>query len=55
LNEAERGEVLWGKDFIQRKNGAFDLTSKRAANRRKNKDSLGRLEAFREHWRNKQR
>ncbi len=88
LNETEDAEIRRGKDFIQLKNGPFDLdlifapdgierfedawsrrisiegfpvchlddiiASKRAANRQKDKDSLGRLEAFREYWRTKQ-
>jgi hypothetical protein len=86
LNETEDEEIRRGKDFIQLKNGPFDLdlifapdgierfedawarriivegfpvchlddiiASKRAANRKKDKESLGRLEAFREYWRN---
>jgi hypothetical protein len=86
LNEVEDEEIRRGKDFIQLKNGPFDLdlifapdgierfeeawsrridvegfpvchlddiiASKRAANRQKDKESLGRLEAFREYWRN---
>jgi hypothetical protein len=31
------------------------IASKRAANRQKDKESLGRLEAFREYWRNKRK
>jgi hypothetical protein len=85
LSEKENEEIRRGKDFIQLKNGPFDLdlifapdgierfedawsrrieiegfpvchlddiiASKRAANRQKDKESLGRLEAFREYWR----
>jgi len=87
LNGPEDEEIRRGKDFIQLKNGPFDLdlifapdgierfeeawarridvegfpvchlddiiASKRAANRQKDKESLGRLEAFREYWRTK--
>lgn len=85
LSETEDQEVRRGKDFIQLKNGPFDLdlifapdgierfedawsrrieiegfpvchlddiiASKRAANRKKDRESLDRLEAFREYWR----
>ncbi len=85
LSAAEQEEIRRGKDFIQLKNGPFDLdlvfapdgierfedawsrrievegfpvchlddiiASKRAANRQKDKESLGRLEAFRDYWR----
>ncbi len=89
LTATEDEEIRRGKDFIQLKNGPFDLdlifapdgiekfedawsrrvevegfpvchlddiiASKRAANRKKDTESLGRLEAFREYWRNKGR
>ena len=85
LSEAEAAEVVRGKDFVQLKNGPFDLdlifapdgiasfaeawsrrvevegfpvchpddiiASKRAANRAKDRESLPRLEAFRDYWR----
>ena len=85
LSVAEDEEIRRGKDFIQLKNGPFDLdlifapdgierfedawsrridvegfpvcnlddiiASKRAANRQKDKESLGRLEAFRDYLR----
>jgi len=83
LSEAQAEEIRRGKDFIQLKNGPFDLdlvfapdgierfedawrrrvdvegfpvcsiddiiASKRAANRAKDRESLNRLEAFREY------
>jgi hypothetical protein len=85
LTHAEQSEVRRGKDFIQLKNGPFDLdlvfapdgierfadawsrrqevegfmvcsiddiiASKRAANREKDRESLARLESFREYLR----
>ena len=85
LTESEQSEVRRGKDFIQLKNGPFDLdlvfapdgierfsdawsrrqevegfmvcslddiiASKRAANREKDRESLARLESFREYLR----
>jgi len=87
LSDAERSQVTRGKDFIQLKNGPFDLDlifapdgierfedawnrrvdvegfmvcsiddiieSKRAANRAKDRESLGRLELFRDYLRSK--
>ncbi len=84
LTEEQAAEVSRGKDFIQLKNGPFDLdlvfapdgietfahawsrrvevegfpvchpddiiSSKRAANRVKDRESLPRLEAFRDYW-----
>ena len=84
LTEAEAAEILRGKDFVQLKNGPFDLDlvfapdgierfedawmrhvdvegfpvchpddiigSKLAANRAKDRESLPRLQAFREYW-----
>jgi hypothetical protein len=84
LTEAEASEIRHGKDFIQLKNGPFDLdlifapdgieqfsqawgrrvmvegfpvchlddiiSSKAAANRAKDRESLARLRAFREYW-----
>ena len=89
LSEAEAAEIVRGKDFVQLKNGPFDLdlifapdgiesfahawarrvevegfpvchpddiiASKRAANRAKDRESLPRLEAFRNYWRQRQR
>jgi len=89
LSASEQEEVLRGKDFIQLKDGPFDLdlifapdgidnfedawrrrievegfpvchlddiiASKRAANRRKDRESIGRLEAFRIYWSGKRR
>lgn len=89
LNEAEAGEIVRGKDFVQLKNGPFDLdlvfapdgiesfnsawsrrvdvegfpvchpddiiNSKRAANRVKDRESLPRLEAFRDYWKARNR
>ena len=87
LTEAQAAEIVRGKDFVQLKNGPFDLdlifapdgiesfagawsrrvevegfpvchpddiiNSKRAANREKDRESLPRLEAFRDYWRQK--
>ena len=87
LSDAERSQVTRGKDFIQLKNGPFDLDlifapdgierfedawnrrvdvegfmvcsiddiieSKRAANRAKDRESLSRLELFRDYLRSK--
>jgi len=84
LTEEQAAEILWGKDFVQLKNGPFDLDlvfardgierfedawirhidvegfpvchpddiigSKLAANRAKDRESLPRLQAFREYW-----
>jgi hypothetical protein len=88
LTAQEEDELLRGKDFIQLKNGPFDLdlifapdgierfedawrrkvvvegfpvchlddiiASKRAAGRRRDVESLPRLEAFREYWKQRQ-
>jgi hypothetical protein len=85
ISHAQDEEIRRGKDFIQIKDGPFDLdlifapdgietfedawarhvevegfpvchlddiiASKRAANRQKDRESLRRLEAFREYWR----
>ncbi len=87
LTETQMSEIIRGKDFVQLKNGPFDLdlvfapdgidsftaawsrrvevegfpvchpddiiNSKRVANRAKDRESLPRLEAFREYWRKK--
>ncbi len=84
LTETQESEIERGKDFVQLKNGPFDLdlvfapdgiesfgdawkrhlevegfpvchiddiiASKAAANRRKDRESLARLQAFREYW-----
>lgn len=84
LTQAQANEIERGKDFVQLKNGPFDLdlvfapdgiesfgdawkrhlevegfpvchlddiiTSKAAANRQKDRESLGRLQAFGEYW-----
>ena len=84
LTDAEAQEIILGKDFVQLKNGPFDLdlifapdgierfsdawmrrvnvegfevchpddiiASKVAANRVKDRESLGRLRLFREYW-----
>jgi hypothetical protein len=84
LTAAQAGEIERGKDFVQLKNGPFDLdlvfapdgierfedawrrrvvvegfpvchpddiiASKAAANRAKDRESLGRLRSFREYW-----
>ena len=84
LTEAQAAEILRGKDFVQLKNGPFDLDlvfapdgierfedawrrrvdvegfpvchpddiigSKLAANRPKDRESLPRLQAFRDYW-----
>jgi hypothetical protein len=84
LTDVQATEILAGKDFVQLKNGPFDLDlvfapdgiehfddawmrhidvegfpvchpddiigSKRAANRAKDRESLPRLQAFREYW-----
>lgn len=89
LAEEQAAEVQHGKDFVQLKNGPFDLdlifapdgietfdaawerhvevdgfpvchpndivTSKEAANRVKDRESLPRLKAFRDYWRKQQR
>ena len=89
LAEEQATEVRHGKDFVQLKNGPFDLdlifapdgietfdaawerhvevdgfpvchpndivTSKEAANRVKDRESLPRLKAFRDYWRKQQR
>jgi hypothetical protein len=89
LTEEQAGEVRRGKDFIQLKNGPFDLDlvfapdgietfaeawdrrvdvegfpvchlddiirSKIATNRAKDRESLPRLQSFREYWVGKQR
>jgi hypothetical protein len=87
LTDTERAEILRGKDFVQLKNGPFDLdlifapdgierfedawqrrvdiegfpvchpadiiASKKAANRTKDRESLPRLKAFLDYWREK--
>lgn len=89
LSETEAEEIRRGKDFVQLKNGPFDLdlifapdgidsfaqawarrvsvegfpvchpddiiNSKRSANRAKDRESLPRLEAFRDYWRQRRR
>ncbi len=89
LSDTEAAEIVRGKDFVQLKNGPFDLdlifapdgigsfaqawsrrvevegfpvchpddiiASKRAANRAKDRESLPRLEAFRDYWRQQRR
>jgi hypothetical protein len=89
LTDTERAEILRGKDFVQLKNGPFDLdlifapdgierfedawqrrvdvegfpvchpadiiASKKAANRTKDRESLPRLKAFLDYWREKHR
>ncbi len=84
LNDAQKKEIERGKDFVQLKNGPFDLdlvfapdgidrfeaawkrhvevagfkvahlddiiASKKATNRAKDRESLPRLESFREYW-----
>ena len=89
LSAAEAEEIIRGKDFVQLKNGLFDvdlifapdgiesfapawarrvevegfpvchpddiINSKRAANRAKDRESLPRLEAFRDYWRQRRR
>ena len=84
LTETQESDIERGKDFVQLKNGPFDLdlvfapdgiesfgdawkrhlevegfpvchiddiiASKAAANRRKDRESLARLQAFREYW-----
>jgi hypothetical protein len=88
LTDAQAAEIIRGKDFVQLKNGPFDLdlvfapdgierfedawhrrvdvegfpvchpddiiASKVAANRVKDRESLPRLQAFRDYWKNKQ-
>ena len=87
--ESQAAEVIRGKDFVQLKNGPFDLdlvfapdgiasfaqawarrvevegfpvchpddiiASKRSANRAKDRESLPRLEAFRDYWKQRKR
>ena len=87
LDEAQQADVERGRDFVQLKNGPFDLDlifapdgierfedawrrrvevegfmvchpddiigSKEAANRRKDRESLERLRAFRDYWKAK--
>jgi hypothetical protein len=89
LTDSEVADLRRGKDFIQLKNGPFDLDlvfapdginsfaeawarhvdvdgfpvchpddiiqSKRAANRAKDRESLPRLVAFRDYWKNRRR
>ncbi|MGH7943939.1 MAG: hypothetical protein ACREH8_18745 [Opitutaceae bacterium] len=89
LTDSQAAEIIRGKDFIQLKNGPFDLdliyapdgiesfaqawsrrvdvegfpvchpddiiNSKRAANRAKDRESLPRLEAFRDYWKRRRR
>jgi len=89
LTDEQAAEVRRGKDFIQLKNGPFDLNlvfapdgietfadawkrhvevegfpvchpddiivSKRASNRAKDRESLPRLEAFRDYWKSRKR
>lgn len=89
LTESQAEEIERGKDFVQLKNGPFDLdlvfapdgintfedawarrievegfpvchiddiiASKRAANRKKDRESLERLQSFREYWLNRPR
>ncbi len=62
LTEEQAAEIQRGKDFVQLKNGPFDLTScsrptgsngsktRAAANRVKDRESLPRLRAFRDYW-----
>ena len=65
LTDAQASEIVRGKDFVQLKNGPFDLDlvfapdgierfedafPKEAANRAKDRESLPRLRAFREYW-----
>jgi hypothetical protein len=87
LTDEQASEILRGKDFVQLKNGPFDLdlvfapdgierfddawnrhveverfpvchpddiiASKEAANRAKDRESLPRLRAFRDYWKNR--
>src|SRR5215813_9070454 len=87
LSDTEKAEIVRGKDFVQLKNGPFDLdlvfapdgierfedawqrrvdvegfpvchpadiiASKQAANRAKDRESLPRLKAFLDYWREK--
>ncbi|MBI5525599.1 MAG: hypothetical protein HY897_04630 [Deltaproteobacteria bacterium] len=71
LTDAQAAEIERGKDFIQLKNGPFDLdlvfapdgierfddiiASKAATNRVKDRESLPRLRSFREYWMKKSR
>jgi len=89
MDDAQRGDIERGRDFVQLKNGPFDLDlifapdgierfedawrrrvevegffvchpddiigSKEAANRRKDRESLERLRAFRDYWKNQTR
>ena len=89
LDEAQQSDVERGRDFVQLKNGPFDLDlifapdgieefedawkrrvevegfmvchpddiigSKEAANRKKDRESLERLRAFRDYWKSKLR
>ena len=89
LTQEQTAEIERGKDFVQLKNGPFDLdlifapdgiesfaqawarrvevegfpvchpddiiASKRAANRAKDRESLPRLEAFRDYWKQRRR
>jgi hypothetical protein len=66
--DVQAAEIVRGKDFVQLKNGPFDLdlvfapdgierfedadiiASKEAANRAKDRESLARLRAFRDYW-----
>jgi len=89
LTDQEAAQIAAGKDFVQLKNGPFDLDlvfapdgletfaeawarrvdvdgfpvchlddiikSKKATNRPKDRESLPRLEAFRDYWRSRQK
>jgi hypothetical protein len=88
LSATEAADIRRGKDFVQLKNGPFDLdlvfapdgierfedawnrrvesdgfpvchpdiiASKKAANRQKDRESLARLEAFRDYWKSRRR
>lgn len=89
LDPSQQAEILRGKDFVQLKNGPFDLdlvfapdgietfsaawdrrvvvegfpvchpddiiASKEAANRAKDRESLPRLKAFRDYWKQQKR
>ncbi len=52
LTPEQSAEIERGKDFVQLKNGPFDLdiASKEASNRQKDQESLPRLRSFREYW-----
>ena len=60
ITQDQAEQIERGKDFVQMKNGPFDLdlifapddiiASKAATNRQKDRETLPRLKAFRDYW-----